>query len=120
MLKRISLITLAVSLCAVTYTSEIAAAPVVARTSPVVINHLSYSPSIPKTYSNTPVKTLKTAYSIKDVPMRQTQTSNHRPIAMSAPGTTKANKDKYEYYKLENCQRHKRIGFNGWKCLDND
>lgn len=120
MLKRISLISLAVSLCAFTYTSEAAAAPVVALSSPVFIKPTAYSPSIPKTYSNTPVKTLKTAYSLNDKQVRPTQTSNHRPIAMSAPGTSKANKDEYKYYKLENCQRHKRIGFSGWKCQVNN
>lgn len=122
MLKRLSIVSLAVALCAVTYTSDLAAAPVIARSSPVTVSRISYSPPPTKTYSPAPVKTLKTSNSTSITQVRRTQT-NYRPVTTSAPGATakkKSKQDEYEYYAFADCERHKRIGFNGWKCLDND
>lgn len=117
MLKRLSLVSLAVALCAFTYTSDLAAAPVVARSSPVSVSRLSYSPPLPKTYSPAPVKT---SYTPNVVQVRRTQTSSYRPPGATTAKKKKSKQAEYDYYPFQDCQRYTKVGFNGWKCLDND
>lgn len=120
MLKRLSLVSLAIALCASTYTSDLAAAPVIARSSGVSVSRLSYSPPLPKTYSPAPVKTLKTSYTTSNTQVRRTQTSSYRPPGATTAKKKKSKQAEYDYYPFEDCQRYTKVGFNGWKCLDND
>lgn len=123
MLKRISIVALAVSLCSISFATDVAAAPTVSARPAVSTARISYSPPVPKTYSPAPVKTVKSVYTPNNNQVRRTQSSAYRSKATSSPGKTAAKKKKTnqtEYYPLADCQRHTRIGFNGWKCLDND
>lgn len=125
MLKRISIVALAVSLCSISFTTYVAAAPTVSARPVVSTARISFSPPAPKTYSPAPVKTVKAVYTPSNNQVRRTQSGAYRPVATNTPGATSAKKKKskqaeYDYYPFEDCQRYTKVGFNGWKCLDND
>lgn len=125
MLKRISIVALAVSLCSISFATEVTAAPTISARPAVSTARISYSPPAPKTYSPAPVKTVKAVYTPSNNQVRRTQSGSYRPVATSTPGTNKAkkkksNKTEYDFYPLADCQRYTKAGFNGWKCLDND